>query len=376
MSRPRLGLAVVCAALLLTAVSRVRAEEGAVEAAPRVSRVTLMYPKNEAAFAARVRAELEALGYVVIESGGISSSATIRIERKKRELVVSIQRPEPASEPDATHELRLQRDADLGEAVTKVVELVRATLLPVETPASPPDATPPEPATKTPSEPAPPTPEPSRDPSSGRGSSERRDRELAAMALTQRPSVDTLEPVPTRRAPDAKSLSSPSTPVGGVLQFGAGAIMSPGGLPPAAELEVRAGVWVLPWLELLVTSWIPTAPATRDGSATTLFSTVAGVHFRPLPDLELLELDGGASVGFVWMRTLDSDDGQVDWVPPVGLLEVGAGARLTPLVSLRADVACGATLPRPTLSLGGETVDWGLPVCMTTGSLRFRFSVD
>ncbi|MFO0551891.1 MAG: hypothetical protein U0271_26120 [Polyangiaceae bacterium] len=379
MIRAQLGFASVCAALAFATMSNAAANDQPSEAA-RVSRITLLSSKSEAAFAARVRAELEALGYVIVESSGITSSATVRIERKAGDLVVSVRRVS-SSEPsgDANHELRLPRDADVGEGVTKVVELVRATLLPVETP-QPPDTTSPEPTPKIPGETTTPTttptstPEPARDPSAANEVS-RSDREFAATTIARRSTPDVLEPVPAV-TPDATTKRPTPTPVGGVLQFGAGAIMSPGGLPPAAQLEVRAGVWVLPWLEVLVTSWIPTAPATRAGSSTTLFSTVAGVHFRPLPNLEFLELDGGASIGFVWMRTLKSDDGQVDWVPPVGLLELGAGARVTPLVSLRADVACGATLPQTTLSLGGESVDWGLPVCMTTSSVRFRFSAD
>jgi hypothetical protein len=340
-------------------------------------RVLLVGPSEADATVVRVRQELTLLGLdVEVVTRGASTdlaalardhgaAAVARVEDAPPEIVLWV---------DAAHSAGLPQESRVSETFSgraepgllalRAVELLRGRLIPVAATA---DAAAPS-ATSAPEAPsAAATTAPSASAASTAAPS-------SSAAATSAPRV-----IPQGPAPDKLHPQAARTPRGSA-HLGPAISMSPGGLPVAPALRI-GGAWrVVERLDLDAVAMIPLTAATvaaNEGSMDLrVLALGAGADVLLTDPAWALALRAGAGLGIAGF--FFEGHAKAPWVSASGsqwsalpYLQAGAGYRLTPLLSLRADVLAAIVRPEPVLVIAGNRAgSFGTPAVFGSLSLE------
>jgi hypothetical protein len=336
MTMPRaLGWAAVVAIAIVASPRAARAES------PRV----LFVASAPTAFSERVRAEIEAMGFVIELASGIAERGTTTAVAAARVIEGSTRRVELWIADPATGRLTLRAvvmpspDDDEATETVRASEQLRAFFQPLREPSR-----------------VPPPPAPPR-------------------ALPEPPPAEPPSPAPLREPPKTAPVAAPRFVLGAHVEVP----FQPGGA--AASLGLRARWMALPVLGVGAFASVPLAGTTvkaSEGSAS-IAAPLFGADLAAVTDLtRWLRLGATAGIALAWVRTSgfasEPYHGTTsNVVSALPLLGVEIAPRLTERVRLVLGGRLGFSLPRVDIAFAGRPVAvWGRPL----GLLSLGVSVD
>lgn len=346
---PRLARWALAALLLARPLAGVaRAEEAAKD--ERVTIVLLVEPGQEA-LEARLRAELVTLGFDVsrrapspgegdrpedLDTAAKAAKAAAAIRVRASSGGVEVWIADRVTGKTVLREVvKEEGGGDPSVVALRVVELLRASLLEVDSKLPPRGDVPPPP-------------------------------------LARRVAEDTRRPPPPSKHPDFLRLF-----VGGAISAG------PGGMSPLGHVRLGGSVRPVDRLGVELDVLTPTAPASLSGdegrASVTQLAVTAGLHASLLPPDAWLKLRLGAGGGLLWSRISAQAPPpyvarDADVFAAFVYARVSAGFPIIPQLRVRADVDVAVALPEIRVLFDGRLAgSWGLPVVLPTLGLEAAF---
>ncbi len=329
----KLGLFAFVVVFLLLLAGRAHAERVVVVEEPEMQR-----------FATRLRSELVSVGFDVVVHA--RDEATTLEELARREGAVAALHVKPSrsgievwimdriTSKTVLRELVPSSGDDVGEVAVAAVELLRASLLEVETPKF-------------------------------------------------KSKIEEPTPVATKLVAETKREPAPREPRLGIA-LGPAIAVSPGGLGVTPHVDVWGRFDAHERIAVGVRIVAPTVPAVVEGSegraTVTLALAALAVDANLTRPASALRLRSGIGVGAVWAHmegtAAPSFAGRGDdVVATFSFVHGGAALRIAREARLFADVALGIAAPRPVVSFAGRSAAaWGEPVVLGTVGLELPIS--
>lgn len=310
-------------------------------------RIVLLAPEGESRVALRIRAELRALHFDVVdmqapegppsreplEEAARSSDAVAAVRIVPSKAGIEVWIVDRVTSKTVLREI-VSRDArsTSGEAdiALRVMELLRASLMEIDAPTPP------------------------------RGEIAPPPRVRALVSPRQ-------VPPPVRLPVAAEGLRGSFS-----VDLGMGMLLAPGNIGPAGLLHVAAGYRPVPWIGPMVLALVPVHSLDVRGPEGTaavrmgLFG--AGAEAALAPGGPAWSVTAGAGVSVFWLTAEGSAAGPFFGGRSTGLVtaapfvRVGARLALLPRLHVRADVLGGATVQQPVIQFAGrEAASFGAP---------------